>query len=1098
MEFVNPSPEYRIVPFWFWNGDMGEEHIRHQIHEMADQGVGGFFICPRQGLQIPYLSRAWFERVRFATEVARERGLHVWLYDEYPYPSGIAGGEVVLRHPEAKHRLLVRRAVDVTGPQDLTLELPWGRTLSAVATPHDHATGECSWRRSIDLKGFIGNHQAESVFQKVGLTAYNRSRFFTYRPEKQLRWDVPQGTWNVSVFIEVEIGDFKYYGTYVDPCNAEAVETFIRTTHDRYAQTIGDYFGNTVKGMFTDEVGLLGDPPWSPRIEDLFLRMHGYSLVDHLPDLYRSVGEQTPRVRYAYFQALHLLLRETYHRKISGWCDRHGLQYVAEVPSLRMTNQVYSHVPAGDSAHEKLGRSLEWVLQRYTGGFRDDPKMVSSLARQLGRDRALIECFHSVGWSMTLQDAKWMIDRLVALGINAFNFHAFFFTLDGLTKHDAPPSQFLQNPYWPHFRYLSDYAARASYVMSQGAAATHIAVLDPTTTLWTHMGNPLHGFRYCGAEPEERERLDTLRQDWSHICNSLLLNQIDYDHLDPEILAEARVDGGKIVIGHATYSTLVIPPISNLEAAAWERVKAFVSTGGIVIGMGLLPYEVIEEGAGIEDESLEWFGMPASPRSAYFSAPDTAEERVPNRWFGGERGTYFLACQGSLIAAGACDDLLGLLMRVSPPSVRLEMARGERDSLLMHHRVLPDSSELVFVTHQEDQAKDIRILVDWTHDDHTFESLDLETGASETVHAERTPDSYQVPLHFEPYQSLLIRFARRPLMDKHTAAERGKTPDSSENWQIVVDASQAWEIVPEKSNVLRFGTFQFQLDSAQNGIRERWHAAENEVDWPEVQTKTVIDQCADIARSQNMPVRFTQSFGSPMDIGLAYPLSCWYRASFTVEDLPEDCHLLMDGSAISGEYVIYLNGHALTGGDFQPEFRYDHNNRARPVNPWLREGQNSLVVNVQANRDWDGLVDPLYLTGSFGVRFDAEGRPILARAPRFTSLHGGVHGGYPYFSGTLRLKREIAVTDIPAREFELGFENWDPHFHECAEVLVNGRSIGVRPWTPYRWKGSSETLRIGENTLEVRVTNTLSSMLEGKYFDYASHDLKDVRTFGTR
>lgn len=36
------------------------------------------------------------------------------------------------------------------------------------------------------------------------------------------------------------------------------------------------------------------------------------------------------------------------------------------------------------------------------------------MQRQLGHEFAMDESFHSVGWSMTLQDAKWMIDRLGA------------------------------------------------------------------------------------------------------------------------------------------------------------------------------------------------------------------------------------------------------------------------------------------------------------------------------------------------------------------------------------------------------------------------------------------------------------------------------------------------------------------------------------------------------------------------------------------------------------------------------------------------------------------------------------------------------------
>ena len=49
-----------FYPFWFWNDRLDEREVRRQIHEMADKEVKGFFIHPRQGLEQPYLSKAFF------------------------------------------------------------------------------------------------------------------------------------------------------------------------------------------------------------------------------------------------------------------------------------------------------------------------------------------------------------------------------------------------------------------------------------------------------------------------------------------------------------------------------------------------------------------------------------------------------------------------------------------------------------------------------------------------------------------------------------------------------------------------------------------------------------------------------------------------------------------------------------------------------------------------------------------------------------------------------------------------------------------------------------------------------------------------------
>jgi hypothetical protein len=701
--FRDPPIEYRLLPFWFWNSDMDAEEIVHQIKEMAEKGIGGFFLCARQGLKNPYLSNEWFHYVAIAIETAQKYGLEVWLYDDYPYPSGMSGGEVTLEHPDARHRQLLHYSVTVTGPQIFSYDLPWARVLSARAVPLDEVD-RALWSDAVDLEQAIGSVPNESVFQSTGLTTYTNKRFFTAQLQKRLVWDVPAGRWMIIIFLEKELEDFKYYGHYVDPCHREAMQTFVRTTHEQYARRFGQYFGQTIKGMFTDEVGFIGRIPWSARLPDFFRERTGYDLLENLSALPYNRGVQTAQIRYDFFQSMHLLLGAAYYEPVGEWCEQQHLQFVTEVPSMRMTTQRYSHVPGGDSAHEKLGRSLEWILDRNAYSLRADPKIASSLARQFGRERAMIECFHSVGWSMTLQDAKWMLDRLAVLGINLFIFHAFFYSISGLRKHDAPPSQFLQNPYWQYFRSLADYAARLGYVMSQGRADIQIAMVHPVTTFWTHMGNPFHNFQYCGDDADEEQALERLKKDWAYLCKQLLHQQVDYDHLDPELLAEATIEDGQLVLGQARYSVLILPPMSNLETAAWSRVKAFLHAGGTVISVGLLPYERIDRNQDIAAECLEEFGLNIFPFSGYWQGLHAGGQE--RSWTKGTHSSYFIPCPGGAQHAYVIESLLTLLRQSIRPVATLV---GDTASLLMQQRILPDESRLLFITHQEGMDKTVRL-----------------------------------------------------------------------------------------------------------------------------------------------------------------------------------------------------------------------------------------------------------------------------------------------------------------------------------------------------------------------------------------------------
>jgi hypothetical protein len=51
IEFENPSSRFRSTPFWGWNADLDPEELVRQIEGMHSQGIGGFFMHSRDGLE---------------------------------------------------------------------------------------------------------------------------------------------------------------------------------------------------------------------------------------------------------------------------------------------------------------------------------------------------------------------------------------------------------------------------------------------------------------------------------------------------------------------------------------------------------------------------------------------------------------------------------------------------------------------------------------------------------------------------------------------------------------------------------------------------------------------------------------------------------------------------------------------------------------------------------------------------------------------------------------------------------------------------------------------------------------------------------------
>ena len=73
-ELQNPPAEFTPIPFWFFNDRPDKKRIREQLTDYVDKGVNGLVLHPRIGIpeDIPYLSGAYFQAVRYVVETAAE------------------------------------------------------------------------------------------------------------------------------------------------------------------------------------------------------------------------------------------------------------------------------------------------------------------------------------------------------------------------------------------------------------------------------------------------------------------------------------------------------------------------------------------------------------------------------------------------------------------------------------------------------------------------------------------------------------------------------------------------------------------------------------------------------------------------------------------------------------------------------------------------------------------------------------------------------------------------------------------------------------------------------------------------------------------
>ncbi len=540
-QFKEPFREYTTAPFFVWNAEITKEEIDNYLNDFKKAGSSQVFIHPRPGLVTEYLSDKWFELFKHAVEKGKELGMDIWIYDENSYPSGFGGGHVPAEMPESYN-------------QGQGLRMTKAETLPDTASKYYICLKE-EKKKFTDITSIV---EAEKGKQ---------GKYFLFSK-----------TYN---------GKSDWYGgfSYVDLLYPGVTQKFIEVTMTGYEKYLGNEFGKTIPGTFTDEpqINSSGGIRFTPDIFSTFERKWGYDLRIHLPSLYEEVGDWK-RVRYNYTQTLLDLFIDRWAKPWYEYCTSKGLKFTGhywehEWPNMRpggdnMAMYIWHQVPAIDMLFNQFNDSVPGAQ---FGNVRA-VKELASAANQSGRSRKLSETYGGSGWDLTFTEMKRNGDWEYALGVNLMNQHLSYFTLAGARKYDYPPSFDYHEPWWNDYKYLNDHYARLSLALSSGKQTNDILVLEPTTTAWLYDS-------YARRNP----KVGAIGQAFQSFVTKLEKNQVEYDLGSESIIKTlGSVSKEKFVIGQAAYSRVVIPPMTeNLNLSTYKLLEKFVSHGGTLIAFSL-------------------------------------------------------------------------------------------------------------------------------------------------------------------------------------------------------------------------------------------------------------------------------------------------------------------------------------------------------------------------------------------------------------------------------------------------------------------------------------------------------------------------------
>ena len=109
IQYINREKENnRPVCFFTVNDLIKEEKLGQKLKSLSDCGYGGIYFHARSGFIGSYLSDEWFSLVEKAITFCEKYKLEFWVYDEFGWPSGIAGGLVLKHNPSYKQKRLYK------------------------------------------------------------------------------------------------------------------------------------------------------------------------------------------------------------------------------------------------------------------------------------------------------------------------------------------------------------------------------------------------------------------------------------------------------------------------------------------------------------------------------------------------------------------------------------------------------------------------------------------------------------------------------------------------------------------------------------------------------------------------------------------------------------------------------------------------------------------------------------------------------------------------------------------------------------------------------------------------------------------------------
>lgn len=576
-----------VLPFLWLKGE-----TRETITEYLEQIAGADIreVCLESRTHPDFCHDGWWSDLRFIIDECKRLGLKIWLLDDAHFPTGYANGALVGEgvDPALKKTVLKHRTVTVVGPQPSTTI-----KLGNLMDPTERFVGAAAF-------------DAAGAPLDLALTVEQGDDGTPAR----LRFDAPTGITTIELYVTSQKTGFR--DEYINMVDAASCRVLIDAVYEPTFKHLGDEFGKTILGFFTDEPGFMNEKgttlddastssfigrsdlalPWSDELARRLRDALGESWLTELYGLWTREADGA-QARHAYMDIATQLYRACFDEQIGDWCRERGVMHIGHViedkschTRLGQGAGHYFRAVAGqdmagiDVVINQLAPGVDrgrysyfhgaWNMEFFTYAL---AKLGSSAARldPKKQGRCMAEVFGAFGWHEGLREMKWIADHMLVRGINWFTPHAF--SMAPFPDWDCPPHFYAHgnNPQWPHFGQLMGYMNRTATLLSGGHATCPVAILYHADAEWA--GN---------AMPIER------------VAAKLTRAQIDFDFVPAEAFEDAgryevSIADGTLAVNGCRYRAFVMPGASFIGAATARAVGRMMAAGVMVLAVDEVP-----------------------------------------------------------------------------------------------------------------------------------------------------------------------------------------------------------------------------------------------------------------------------------------------------------------------------------------------------------------------------------------------------------------------------------------------------------------------------------------------------------------------------